>query len=574
MWIYQKFVQWMPYRIQYSWVVGSIYRFMVNLIYRQVDIQPTPIIETNTQNNGITCPFRTLTGYGNNVNRPDIGTKGQPFGFNCPLSKIKQRDFEGISRVVKLLDRTKTQTTDLVNLIGGAWSQFMVHDWFNTRTDTTAPTNSLNLYPTIFQQVEGVKFAINDTTHWWDGSQIYGDTAQLNTQLRDGPYFKLKGAYIPLDDNGMEITGETINFWSGIGFLHNLMMREHNYIVDQLKTEYPKLTDEIVYNLARLILSATVAKIHTIEWTTAILQIDSDRLLQYIIWYGLKGTLDPKLFPKTVPIWGERGIYTPSPQGFSHTHEFVSVYRMHPLIPDTIDIYDHGTSKVVKTVGPQDLIFEKSPSINLTHKRQLDFIYSLGMNKSGSLSLHNYPTFLRNLTMPDGRTLDMAMVEIYRDRERSIQKYNDFRETFLLKRFKSFEELTTDSQLVTELKQAYPGGIDDMDALVGFWLEPKPDGMLFGETIYAVFTTQTPRRTYEDRFLSEYFTAEHYTDWGIKYTDSITMSQILIRHYPELTANLTPLTNPFIPWNLPSQKLYEKVFDIPGLDTFVWKSPV
>lgn len=55
----------------------------------------------------------------------------------------------------------------------------------------------------------------------------------------------------------------------------------------------------------------------------------------------------------------------------------------------------------------------------------------------GALSLFNYPQSLRNLTPsnPDEspgaeklEPVDLAVVDIYRDRERGIPRYNEFRE--------------------------------------------------------------------------------------------------------------------------------------------------
>jgi alpha-dioxygenase len=55
---------------------------------------------------------------------------------------------------------------------------------------------------------------------------------------------------------------------------------------------------------------------------------------------------------------------------------------------------------------------------------------------AGALTLNNYPATLRNITPevlgPDGETkklspTDMAAMEIYRDRERGVPRYNEFR---------------------------------------------------------------------------------------------------------------------------------------------------
>ena len=53
--------------------------------------------------------------------------------------------------------------------------------------------------------------------------------------------------------------------------MHILFAREHNAICDALHSEYGSWNDDRIFNTARLVLSALIAKIHTIEWTPAIL---------------------------------------------------------------------------------------------------------------------------------------------------------------------------------------------------------------------------------------------------------------------------------------------------------------
>ena len=48
-------------------------------------------------------------------------------------------------------------------------------------------------------------------------------------------------------------------------------MREHNAVCDVLHAAYPSWDDDQVFDKARLVVAALIAKIHTVEWTTAIL---------------------------------------------------------------------------------------------------------------------------------------------------------------------------------------------------------------------------------------------------------------------------------------------------------------
>ena len=77
---------------------------------------------------------------------------------------------------------------------------------------------------------------------------------------------------LPVDpETGVHFSGFTDNWWIGLAMLHTLFTLEHNHVCDLLAHEHPDWTDEQLFTKARLITSALMAKIHTVEWTPAIL---------------------------------------------------------------------------------------------------------------------------------------------------------------------------------------------------------------------------------------------------------------------------------------------------------------
>ena len=80
---------------------------------------------------------------------------------------------------------------------------------------------------------------INEVTHWWDGSQIYGSDQATQDRLRSGVDGKLRldrrRHAATRSATGVEDTGLVRNWWVGLAMLHNLFAREHNAICDQLK---------------------------------------------------------------------------------------------------------------------------------------------------------------------------------------------------------------------------------------------------------------------------------------------------------------------------------------------------
>ena len=115
---------------------------------------------------------------------------------------------------------------------------------------------------------------VNLNSHWWDSSQIYGGDLATAAKLRTKIGGKLRlepTGLLPTDpETGLSFTGFTDNWWIGLAMLHTLFTQEHNYICDLLAHEHPDWNDDQLFARARLINSALMVKIHTVEWTPAI----------------------------------------------------------------------------------------------------------------------------------------------------------------------------------------------------------------------------------------------------------------------------------------------------------------
>ena len=133
----------------------------------------------------------------------------------------------------------------------------------------------------------------NLNSHWWDASQIYGCDADMAAKLRTRIGGKLRiepTGLLPVDpDTGVHFAGFTDNWWIGLAMLHTLFTLEHNYLCDLLAHEHPDWDDEQLFRKAKLINSAVMAKIHTVEWTPAILPHPLIKLAMNVNWSGLAG---------------------------------------------------------------------------------------------------------------------------------------------------------------------------------------------------------------------------------------------------------------------------------------------
>lgn len=185
-----------------------------------------------------------------------------------------------------------------------------------------------------------------------------------------------------------------------------------------------------------------------------------------------------------------------------------------------------------------------------------DVFYSFGVNYPGAIRAHNMPNFLRDLHIPadeefpEGRHLDMGTVDILRDRERGVPRYNAFRSLFHMPAARSFVELTGgDRKLASELEGVYNGDIEAVDLLVGTLSEPLPKGFGFSDTAFRVFILMASRRIKSDQFLAgDAWCPEVYTREGMDWVQNNTMKDVLCRHFPELAAPLHDVKNAFAPW--------------------------
>jgi hypothetical protein len=406
----------------------------------------------------------------------------------------------------------------------------------------------------------------NACTAWWDSSQIYGSDEETTRKLRnihsDGKLTMAKDGreqFLPRDANGLPKTGFNNNWWIGMELLHTLFALEHNAICEMLKRSYPDWTGDQIFDKARLINCALMAKIHTVEWTPAILGHPTLQIAMNANWWGLVGEKLTKMLgriSKTSEVISGIPGSGVDHQGvpYSLTEEFVSVYRMHSLIPDTIAFFDAGDGHFRKQIPVEQTLFQKAqkPLDPPEHLSFADAFYSFGINYPGAITNNNYPDFLRHVTPPaDGITRDMGTVDLLRDRERGVPRYNQFRRLLRMPPMKTFEELTGgNKELAADLSDAYNGDIELVDCLIGSHSEPLPKGFGFSDTAFRIFILMASRRLKSDRFIAGQWNADMYTKEGLDWVQNSGMKDVLGRHFPELKPVLKHSKNPFAPWKM------------------------
>jgi hypothetical protein len=497
----------------------------------------------------------------------------------------------------------------------------------------------------------------NTNTAWWDASQIYGYDARSRARVKRDPKDPArllmlvlpsaategdKQGYLatlePTDPMnpawaGQEATAFPDNWTIGMSFYHNVFAREHNQFVDHFRRQaaltpdsasglrdpadpgrvirYRDVTPDELFEAARLVVAAEIAKIHTIEWTTQLLYDEplfrgmnsnwsglvgkktgvSDALAAVVAklqasedpnksstWYSILAS-GPGIFGLgsrienwdiTKPEHVNGGVnHFGSP--FNFPEEFITVYRLHALVPDLIEFRESGSPNAIRNKIPVIETFRGKATSFMRERGLANWALSMGRQRLGLLALQNHPRFLQNVPMGRLKSatqrIDVAALDILRDREHGVPRFNEFRRQYGLRQLTSFDDfidqrLPADSperqeqaRLVLLLREVYgqhrcdstrqitvaqldpqnqpiddclghPNGsmvdnVEDLDTVVGWLAETtRPHGFAISETQFVVFILNASRRLYSDRFFTSSFRPEFYTALGVDWVNN------------------------------------------------------
>jgi hypothetical protein len=548
--------------------------------------------------------FRTADGSWNNLANPKEGAANTRFLRNVDFSathpETGQRLLTPNPREISIKLLTRPEDADgqpdmapvvFLNLLAASWIQFMVHDWIShgdvapdslitvplpqgdpaiqryNQTDLVISTTHVDPTRNAGKTPEPAATSfLNEVTHWWDGSQIYGSDQPTQNLLRSQKAGKMRlgsDGLLPVDPaTGVEEAGFMRNWWVGLSMLHTLFVREHNAICDMLYNVHPDWDDRRLFNVARLINAAVIAKIHSVEWTPAILPNQTLETGMNSNWYGLltyqwrKGK-DRKTLAEINIGNPELGGIVGNPINkhdcvFGLSEEFVEVYRLHSLLPEMLQLQRRNTT------GVDNVAFTASRQSGSTHLTQAyamaDLFYSFGNQHPGALILNNFPRFMQELSVSGNSFFDVGTVDILRARERGVPRYNEFRRQLGLNPIGSFDDLTENPEILKNLRSVYggpPDNVEDLDLLIGTLAEAeRPTHFGFGETVFQIFIVSASRRLQTDRFYTDCYNEDVYTPEGLRWIDQTDFKTVILRHYPDLAdSGLANIKNAFEPWD-------------------------
>jgi hypothetical protein len=240
------------------------------------------------------------------------------------------------------------------------------------------------------------------------------------------------------------------------------------------------------------------------------------------------------------------------------------------LVPDLLEFraLDKDPNEIREKIAVIDTF--RGKATDAMHSGGLaNWALSMGRQRLGALALRNHPQFLQNLDLRPrlDTKIDVAALDIIRDRERGVPRFNEFRRQIGLRQLTRFDDFIDQhlpdgskekaeqraladtlrtiygqhdcdaSKVITDAQLdesghpindclGHPNGkrvdnIEDVDLVVGWLAEStRPHGYAISETQFHIFIINASRRLFSDRFFTSSFRPAFYTQFGFDWVNN------------------------------------------------------
>ena len=176
-----------------------------------------------------------------------------------------------------------------------------------------------------------------------------------------------------------------------------------------------------------------MAKIHTVEWTPAVLANDKVAAGLCANWWGLIETRRKpfgrrKMLSKLEvqhPVLGGLvgGRRNNHGTRYQFSEQFVSAYRLHAGLTDAVGIRHIGDAETRRHISTDATRGHAAKRI-VKDTGLANLFHSFGLEKGGALINNNLPTWATDMSVDGQAVFDMGTVDVLRDRERGVPGYN------------------------------------------------------------------------------------------------------------------------------------------------------
>lgn len=475
----------------------------------------------------VTIQFRSFDGSGNNLGDTGLNATGTevsrigPAYFEDGISELRGGpNPRTISNVVVGEGDANVANPQGVSAFMYAWGQFIDHDLTLTKSDgvnridievpdgdplfgddAIIPMTRAVIDPTTGEGTGKAAVPLNFSTAWLDGSMVYGSDAATAASLRtaDGHMKTSAGDNLPIV-NGMFAAGDpraAENF--ALTSLHTLFVREHNYWVDQLHKEHPRWTGDQLYNYARAIVSAEIANITYREFLPNLIGIGV--ITPYA---GYKPGVDPHL-----------------------TLEFNIAFRFgHSIVSAETESLDENGEVMSGTERPLREIFFAQPSEFIANGGADGQLRHLAADPSQAMDIRIVED-LRNFLFDPPGAMDLAALNIQRERDFGVGSLNEVRERLGLARYTDIDEITTDEGTRAALREAFGNDVDLIDLWTGGLAENSAPGAMVGETFQMLIAMQFQALRDGDRL---WFENQGFDGKTLSQIKGTTLADIILRN--------------------------------------------